>query len=129
MFLRLYLSYLHLFVSYCGNVKMAENNISAEYNPNENSDSEGYNNEGIRNNVSIMSDSDPDSLDIEVSLVGSRDISSNNTDFGDEWYDNGPKITNNASVTANIDIPNWTTNFTDINIKPFTQGSHPWQLY
>ena len=41
------LSYLHLFVSYCVYHKMAENNTSVEYNPDEHSDSYGYKNEDI----------------------------------------------------------------------------------
>ena len=30
------------------------------------------------------------------------------------------------TVTANADIPIWTTNFTDITIEPFTQDSGPY---
>ena len=30
-----------------------------------------------------------------------------------------------ATVTANANIPIWTTNFTDITIEPFTQDSGP----
>ena len=45
---------------------MAENNTHVEYNLDENSDSEGYKNEDIRDNESIIPDSGPDSSDIEV---------------------------------------------------------------
>ena len=48
---------------------MTENNTSAEYNPDENLDFEEYNNDDIRDNELIVPDSDPDSSDIEVSLV------------------------------------------------------------
>ena len=60
---------------------MAEYNASAEYNPDENSDVEGY------------------------------------------IY--GPNTLNDATVTNNENIPNWTNNFTDITIEPFTQRSGP----
>ena len=39
--------------------------------------------------------------------------------LGDELDDNAPNTLNDA-VTANANIPNWTTNFTDITIEPFT---------
>ena len=45
---------------------MAENNTSAEYNLDKNSDSEGYKNEEIGDNESIVPDCDPNSSDIEV---------------------------------------------------------------
>ena len=79
------MSYLHLFVSYCGYLKMAENEISVEYNLDEHSDSEGYKNEDIGDNESISSDSDPSASDIGVLSVGSSEVSSDHTDFGDEW--------------------------------------------
>ena len=60
---------------------MAENNTSVEYNLDENSDSEGYKNEDKGDNESIVPDSDPDSSDIEVSSVGSSEVSSDHTDF------------------------------------------------
>ena len=37
--------------------------------------------------------------------------------------DNGPNTNNDATVTANANIPNWTTNFADITTELFTQGS------
>ena len=80
---------------------MAENNTSVEYNLNENYDSEGYKNEDIEDNVSIVPDSDPDSSDIEVSSVGSSEVSSDHTDLGDERGDNG---VNDVTVTANATL-------------------------
>ena len=56
------MSYLHLFLSYCGYHKMAENSTSVEFNLDENSDSEGYKNEDIGDNGSVVPDSDPDSF-------------------------------------------------------------------
>ena len=79
------LSYLHLFVSYSGYCKMAVNNISVEYNLDENSNSEGYKNEDIGDNESIVPDYDPDSSDIEVSSVVPSKVSSDHTDLGDNW--------------------------------------------
>ena len=49
---------------------MTENNARVEYNLDKNSDSEGYKNEDIGDNESIVPDSDPNSSDIEVSSVG-----------------------------------------------------------
>ena len=57
--------------------------------------------------------------------MGSSEVTSVHTDFEDEWDDNGPNTVNDAIVTTNANIPNWTTNFTDITIKPFTQESGP----
>ena len=45
--------------------------------------------------------------------------------FGDELDDNGPNTVNDATITANASIPNWTTNFTDITIEPFSQDRGP----
>ena len=39
--------------------------------------------------------------------------------------DNGPNTINDATVTANANIPDLTTNFTDITIEPLTQDSSP----
>ena len=61
------LSYLHLFVNCCGYCRMAENSTIVEYNLDKNSDSEGYKNEDMGDNESVVPDSDPDSSDIEVS--------------------------------------------------------------
>ena len=63
---------------------MAENITGMEYNLDETSDSEGYKNEDIGDNESIVSDSDPDSSDIEVLSVGSSEVSSDHTFLGDE---------------------------------------------
>ena len=57
--------------------------------------------------------------------MGSSEVSSDHTDFGDEKYDNGPYTLNDATVTTNENIPNWTSNFTDITTEPFTQDSGP----
>ena len=100
---------------------MAEYNTSAEYNCDETSDFEGYNNEDIGENESLGPDSNPDSLIIELVLVGSSGVSSDYTDFGYKQVDNGPNTINNATVTANENIPNRTTNFTDITSMSFTQ--------
>ena len=101
---------------------MAENSTSVEYNLDENSDSKGYKNEDIGDTESIVPDSDPDFLDIEISTVGSSEISSDHTDFWDEWDDNGHNAVNDATVIASANIPNWTTNLTDITIEPFFSG-------
>ena len=50
---------MHLFVSYCGYLNMAENNTGVEYNVDENSNSEDYKNEDIEDNGSVVPDSDP----------------------------------------------------------------------
>ena len=55
----------------------------------------------------------------------SSEVSSDHIDFGDELDDNGPNPVNDATVTTNANIPNKTTNFTDITIEPFTQDSGP----
>ena len=66
------------------------NNTSVEYSCNENSDSEGYKNEDIGDNESILPDSDANSSDIEVSSVRSSEVFSDHTDFEDELDYNGP---------------------------------------
>ena len=109
-------------MSYCGYCKMAENKTSVEYNLDENSDSDGYKNDDIWDNGSVVPDSDPFSSDIEVLSLWSFKVSSDHTEFGDKLDDNGPNTINDATVTANANIPNWTTKFTDI-IEPFTQDS------
>ena len=104
---------------------MAQNNTSVEYNLDENSDSEGYKNGDMGDNEAIVPDFDPDSSDIEVSSMGSSEVSSDHTDLWDELDDNGYNTVNDATVTANAHTPNWTTNFTDVTIEPFTQDSGP----
>ena len=54
-------------MSSCGYLKIVKNNTSAKYNLDENSNFEGYKNEDIGYNESIVPDSDPDLSDIEVS--------------------------------------------------------------
>ena len=102
---------------------MAETLLMLKYNPEEDSEFEGYNNEDIGDNESIAPDSDPDSSDTEVLSVGGSEVSSDHTDFGHKQNDNGPGIVDDATVTGNANIPNWTTNFTDIIIETYTQDS------
>ena len=104
---------------------MAKNNTSVEHNLDGNSDCEAYKNEDIGGNGSVVPDSNLDSSDIEVSSVGLGEVSSDHTDSGDEWDDNGPNTVNDATVTANKNIPNWITNLNDITFKHFTQNSGP----
>ena len=104
---------------------MAENDTNVEYNFDEISDCESYQNEGMGDNETIVPDSDPNLSDIEVSSVGSSEVSSDYIDFRDEWDDNGPNTFNDATATANANIPNWTTNFTEITFEPFTEDSSP----
>ena len=90
-----------------------------------NSDSEGYKNEDVGDNESIVPDSDQDSSDIEVLSVGSSEVSSDHTHFGEKLDNNGRSTVNDATVTANANISNWTAKFTDITIEPFPQNSGP----
>ena len=57
--------------------------------------------------------------------VGSSKVSSDHTDLWDELDDNGPNTVNDATVSANANIPNLKTNFTDITTEPFIQVSGP----
>ena len=57
--------------------------------------------------------------------MGYSEVSSDHTDLGDELDDNGPNTVNDATVTVNANITNWTTNFTDTTIEPFTEDSGP----
>ena len=45
--------------------------------------------------------------------------------FGDELDDDGPNVVNHATVTANANIPYWTTNLTDQATEPITQECGP----
>ena len=49
--------------------------------------------------------------------MGSCEVSSDPTDFRNDWDDNGPNTVNDA----NANIPNCT----DMTTEPFTQGSGP----
>ena len=122
MFLRLYFELLAFTCELLWIPKMAENNTSTEYNLDENADCEGYKNEDIGDSESVVPDSDLDSSDSEVAPMGCSEVSSDHTDFGD---DNGLITINDATVTANSNILNWTTNFSDKIIEPFTQDSGP----
>ena len=101
------LSYLHLLQSYCECLKMAETML-------------------VLNIVlmEVVPDSDPDSSDIEVSLVGCNVVSSYHTDLGMSRMIMDNTI-NNVTVSANENIPNKTSNFTDITIGTFAQDSGP----
>ena len=55
--------------------------------------------------------------------MGSSEVFIDHTDFGDELDDNGANTDNDVTVAANGNIHNWTTNFTDITIEPFTLDS------
>ena len=79
------------------------------------SDFEGCTEEDLAVNFSFIPDSDSDSSDIEVSSVGSSEIS----DFGESEDENVENLNANA--------PNliWTTNFGDITVDPFKQDSGP----
>ena len=112
-------------MSYCGYLKITENSTSVENTLDENSDSECFKNEDIGDNESVVPDSDPDSSNIEVFQVGANEIFSDHTDLGDEWDNYGPNTVNDATVTANANIPSLTTNFTDITVEPFTQDIGP----
>ena len=87
---------------------MVKNNTSVEYNIDKHSYCEGYKNGDIGDNQSKGQYSDPDTSDIEVSPVGSSEVSSDHMDFGDELDDNALNMVNNATVTANANIPYWT---------------------
>ena len=68
--------------------------------------------------ISVVPDSDPDSSDIEVSSVGSSDIS----DIG-EPEDETQNIANN-----DVNVPQeatWTTNFGDVSVDAVEQPSGP----
>ena len=75
--------------------------------------------------MSQLPDSDPDLPDKEVSLMGSSELSSDYSDFGNEQEDKRPNSINDATVTANENIPNWKGNFPNITTEPFTQNSGP----
>ena len=62
--------------------------------------------------------------------MGSSEVSSDHTDFGYEWNDNGPNNVNDATATANANISDWTTNFTDKAIEPLGQWSlFTWKIW
>ena len=79
------------------------------------SDFEGFTEEDLAVNISIVPDSDPDSSDIEVSSVGSSDIS----DFGESEDENVENLNANAP-----NLP-WTTNFGDVTVDSFEEDSGP----
>ena len=79
------------------------------------SDFEGFTEEDLAVNISVVPDSDPDSSDIEVSSVGSSDIS-------DFWESVDENVENLNANTPNL---TWTTNFGDVTVDSFEQDSGP----
>ena len=79
------------------------------------SDFEGFTEENLAVNISVVSDSDPDSSNIEVSSVGS----SNNADFGEREDENAEILNANAPDLT------WTMNFGDVTVDPFEQDGGP----
>ena len=91
---------------------MAEKMASISEGNSDISDFEGFTEEDLVENISVVPDSDPDSSDIEVSFVGSSDIS----DLG-KPEDETLNIANN-----DVNVPQeatWTTNFGDVNVDAF----------
>ena len=89
---------------------MDEKDTSAECNPGENYDFEGFINDNIGDNEWVVPNFDPYSLDIEVSLVRSSEVSSDHTDL---WM-NGMIIDLTLSVMVLLLLIQifWTPNFT-----------------
>ena len=79
------------------------------------SDFEGFTEEDLAVNISVVPDSDPESSDIQASSVGSSDIS----DFGESEDENAENLNANAPNLT------WTTNFGDVTVDPFKQDSGP----
>ena len=100
---------------------MVENNTSVEYNLDENSDSEGYRNEDKGDNESIVPDSDPNSLDIEVLSVGSSEVSSDHTDFEVNWMTMDLTL---LMMLLSLPMQTLLTSLTSL-IESFTQDSGP----
>ena len=75
---------------------------------------EGFTEEDLVENISVVPDSDPDSSDTDISSVGSSDISG----LG-EPEDETLNIAN-----SNVNVPQeatWTTNSGDVNVDAFEQ--------
>ena len=84
---------------------------------NDISDFEGFTGEDLVENISVVPDSDSDSSDIEVSSIGSSDIS-----------DLGEPEDETLNIAKNVNVPQeatWTTNFGDVNVDAFEQPSGP----
>ena len=81
------------------------------------SEFEGFTEEDLVKNISVVPDLDPDSSDIEVSSVWSSDIS----DLG-EPEDETLNIANND---VNVPKEATLTNFGDVNVDAFEQPSGP----
>ena len=79
------------------------------------SDFEGFTEEDLAVNISVVPDSDTHSSDIEVSSVGSSDIS----DFGASEDENA------ENLNANVPNLTWTTNFGVVTVDLFEQDNGP----
>lgn len=102
-----------------------------EENSSDNSDFEGFLEEDLVDNVSVVPDSDPGLSDIEVSSVESWDISdigdiddvNDNDDLGEVQDGNANDQDDNTANTAqNL---TWTTNFGDVVVDAFEQVTGP----
>ena len=96
-----------------------------EENSSDNSDFEGFLEEDLVDNVSVVPDSDPGLSDIEVFSVKSGDISdigdiddvNDNDDLGEVQDGNANDQDDNTANTAqNL---TWTTNFGDVVVDAF----------
>ena len=97
---------------------MAEDQGNIDLNSDENSDFERFNSDDIGDRESIVPDSDPGTSDIEISSVGSSDLS----DLGEEEDENAEIDDGGGFDDVN---PIWTSNFSDITIHPFLDESGP----
>ena len=87
---------------------MAEDQGNIDFNSDENSDFKGFNSDDIGDRESIVPDSEPGTSDIDISSVGSSDLS----DLGEE-EDENVEIDDSGCV-GDVN-PIWTNNFCDIN--------------
>ena len=79
------------------------------------SDFVGFTEEDLVDNISILQDLDPNYSDIEVSSLGSMDIS----DFGESG---------DGTMNSDVDVPQeivWTDNFRNVALDPFEKNSGP----
>ena len=76
---------------------------------------EGFTEEDLADKISVVPDSDPYSSDIEVSSVGSSDIS----DFGECEDENAENLNVNSPHST------WKMNFGNVTVDPFEQDSGP----
>ena len=80
------------------------------------SDFEGFTEEDLVENISVVPDSDPDSSDIELSPVGTSDIS----DLGEPEDETLNIVNNDVNVRQEA---TWTTNFGDVSVDAFEHPS------